>query len=77
MLKLKNICIKNGVVIMDVYPEGQEEQKFSMGVDISTKEISFCSRNDTVIFPAHARQYIEKQLNAGKPLPKEATVMWC
>lgn len=77
MLKLKNIQELDGIIAMDVWIEGDPNNQFHMIMDAVTLEITFCSKQDTVIFPAHARQYIEGLLKAGKPLPKSATVIWC
>ena len=77
MLKLENIQELDGVIAMDVWIEGDPHNQFHMAMDAVTLEIIFCSKQDTVIFPAHARQYIDGLLKAGKPLPKSATVIWC
>ena len=77
MLKLENIQELDGIIAMDVWIEGNPNNQFHMTMDAVTLEITFCSKQDTVIFPAHARQYIERFLKAGKPLPKSATVIWC
>ena len=77
MLKLENIQELDGIIAMDVWIEGDPNNQFHMIMDAVTLEITFWSKQDTVIFPAHARQYIEGILKAGKPLPKSATVIWC
>lgn len=82
MLKLENIQELDGIIAMDVWIEGDPNNQFHMIMDAVTLEITFYSKQDTVIFPAHARQYhacqyIEGLLKAGKPLPKSATVIWC
>ena len=77
MLKLENIQELDGIIAMDVWIEGNPNNQFHMTMDAVNLEINFCSKQDTVIFPAHARQYIEGLLKAGKPLPKSATVIWC
>ena len=77
MLKLENIQELDSIIAMDVWIEGDPNNQFHMIMDAVTLEITFWSKQDTVIFPAHACQYIEGLLKAGKPLPKSATVIWC
>ena len=77
MLKLENIQELDGIIAMDVWIEGNPNIQFHMTMDAVTLEITFCSKQDTGIFPAHARQYIEGLLKAGKALPKSVTVIWC
>lgn len=76
MIKIENIILEDGKVSMVVYIEGNRENFFTMVLDAKTGDIVDISRDDTVVFPAHAKQYIMKLLRHGEELPESATVMW-
>lgn len=64
MLTLENITNVDGIITMDVYVEGNKDDHFTMSIDAATMQIIHCSRENAIICPAHARQYIKNKLKS-------------
>lgn len=76
MLKLKNIKIIGTDLFVDCYPEGSENEHFSLVINIISKKITKNSLNRRNMYVMQALYKIIQLLNTGNELPKEASSVW-
>lgn len=56
MVEIRNIRYINGIIYVDCYPERKESLKFSMEINVSTREVISISKDEYDAYVTHAKR---------------------